>query len=109
VRIRLVVLLSAAEREEFLAGKHLGVLSTAVGTAGRTLAVSVWYSYQPGGPLTGRWSRKAARKDRPAIGSGILIARGDSSPRQNTSICARHQQLGGGLMVAYRSLRRIRR
>ena len=36
---------SDAEREEFLAGVHVGVLSPAVGTAGRTLAVSVWYSY----------------------------------------------------------------
>jgi nitroimidazol reductase NimA-like FMN-containing flavoprotein (pyridoxamine 5'-phosphate oxidase superfamily) len=54
--------MSAAEREEFLAGVHVGVLSAAVGTAGRTLAVPVWYSYQPGGlltVLTGRRSRKA--------------------------------------------------
>ena len=57
------VLMSAAEREGFLADLHVGVLSVAVGTAGRTLAVPVWYSYQPGGPLTiltGRRSRKAA-------------------------------------------------
>jgi len=57
------VLMSAAEREEFLPGVHVGVLSAAVGTAGRTLAVPVWYSYQPGGlltVLTGRRSRKAA-------------------------------------------------
>ena len=52
--------MSAAEREEFLAGVHIGVLSAAVGTAGWTLAVPVWYSYQPGGLLTGRRSRKAA-------------------------------------------------
>jgi hypothetical protein len=31
---------SAAEREEFLAAMHVGVLSTAAGTAGWTLAVS---------------------------------------------------------------------
>jgi len=56
------VAMSAAEREEFLAGVHVGVLSAAIGTAGRTLAVPVWYSYQPGGlltVLTGRRSRKA--------------------------------------------------
>ena len=41
--------MSAGEREEFLAGVHIGVLSAAAGTAGRTLAVPVWYSYQPGG------------------------------------------------------------
>jgi len=57
------VVMSAAEREEFLAGVHVGVLSAATGTEGRTLAVPVWYSYQPGGlvtVLTGRRSRKAA-------------------------------------------------
>jgi nitroimidazol reductase NimA-like FMN-containing flavoprotein (pyridoxamine 5'-phosphate oxidase superfamily) len=56
------VAMSAAEREEFLADVHVGVLSAAVGTAGRTLAVPVWYSYQLGGlltVLTGRRSRKA--------------------------------------------------
>ena len=57
------VVMSAAEREEFLAGVRVGVLSAAVGTAGRTLAVPVWYSYRPGGLLTAltrRRSRKAA-------------------------------------------------
>jgi nitroimidazol reductase NimA-like FMN-containing flavoprotein (pyridoxamine 5'-phosphate oxidase superfamily) len=57
------VAMSAAEREEFLADVHVGVLSAAIGTAGQTLAVPVWYSYQPGGlltVLTGRRSRKAA-------------------------------------------------
>jgi hypothetical protein len=63
--------IGAAEREEFLAGVHAGVLSAAVGTAGRTLAVSVRYSSQPGGLLTGRRSRKAAAKDQPqASGQG---------------------------------------
>ena len=46
------VLMSAAEREEFLAGVHVGVPSAAVGKTGQTLAVPVWYSYQPGGLLT---------------------------------------------------------
>jgi hypothetical protein len=57
------VVMSAAEREEFLAGAHVGVLSAAIGTEGRTLAVPVWYSYQLGGlvtVLTGGRSRKAA-------------------------------------------------
>jgi hypothetical protein len=72
---------SVAGRGEFLAGMHVGVL----GTAGRTLAVSVWYRSQPGGLLTGRQSRKAAATDQPqASGQGlILIARGDLSPLQN--------------------------
>ena len=57
------VAMSAAERDEFLADVHVGVLSAAIGTAGQTLAVPVWYSYQPGElltVLTGRRSRKAA-------------------------------------------------
>jgi PPOX class probable F420-dependent enzyme len=57
------VAMSAAEREDFLAEVHVGVLSAAMGTTGRTLAVPVWYAYQPGGQLTvltGRRSRKAA-------------------------------------------------
>jgi len=56
------VAMSAAERGEFLAGVRVGVLSVALGAAGQTLAVPVWYSYQPGGlvtVLTGRRSRKA--------------------------------------------------
>jgi hypothetical protein len=47
---------------------HAGVLSAAVGTAGRRLAVPAWYRYQPGGlltVLTGRRSRKAAARDQP--------------------------------------------
>lgn len=73
--------MSVAGREEFLPGMHVGVL----GTAGRMLAVSVWYRNQPGGLLTGRRSRKAAATDQPqASGQGlILIARGDLSPLQN--------------------------
>ena len=62
---------SPAEHLEFLAGVHAGVLSAAVGTAGRRLAVSVWYMYQPGGlltMLTGRRSRNAAAKDQPQAG-----------------------------------------
>jgi PPOX class probable F420-dependent enzyme len=57
------VVMSVAMREEFLADVRVGVLSAAPGPAGRTLAVPVWYSYQPGGlltVLTGRRSRKAA-------------------------------------------------
>ena len=41
------VVMSAAEREEFLAAVRIGVLSAAVSEPGRTLAVPVWYSYQP--------------------------------------------------------------
>ena len=74
------VAMSATERDEFLAGVHVGVLSAAVGTTGQTLAVPVWYSYQPGGlvtVLTGRRSRKAAAM-RAAGRFGLCVQ--DASP-----------------------------
>lgn len=52
--------MSRAEREQFLAQPHVGVLS--VMENGAPLAVPVWYGYQPGGRvivITGRDSRKA--------------------------------------------------
>ncbi len=81
------VAMSVAEREEFLAGVHVGVLSAAVGTAGRTLAVPVWYSYQPGGlltVLTGRQSRKAAAIRASARFS--LCVQDDSPPYRYVSV-----------------------
>jgi PPOX class probable F420-dependent enzyme len=55
--------MSAAEREQFLAGLHVGVLSVAAaeGEGRAPLAVPVWYDYQVGGQvsvITGRSSRK---------------------------------------------------
>ena len=81
------VAMTAAEREEFLAGVHVGVLSAAVGTAGRTLTVPVWYSYQPGGlltVLTGRRSRKAAVVR--AVGRFSLCVQDDSPPYRYVSV-----------------------
>jgi len=78
--------MSAAERDEFLAGVHVGVLSAAIGTAGQTLAVPVWYSYQPGGlltVLTGRRSRMAAAIR--ASGRFGLCAQDDSPPYRYVS------------------------
>jgi len=54
--------MSRAEREEFLAGLHVGVLAVASADGGGPLAVPVWYSYQPGGTVnlsTGRDTPKA--------------------------------------------------
>jgi nitroimidazol reductase NimA-like FMN-containing flavoprotein (pyridoxamine 5'-phosphate oxidase superfamily) len=79
--------MSLAEREEFLAGVHVGVLSAAVGTAGRTLAIPVWYSYQPGGlltVLTGRRSRKAGAI-RAASRFGLCV-QDDSPPYRYVSV-----------------------
>ena len=81
------VAMSAAERDEFLAGVHVGVLSAAVGTAGQTLAVPVWYSFQPGGlltVLTGRRSRKAAAIR--AAGRFALCVQDDSPPYRYVSV-----------------------
>ena len=57
------VTMTREEREQFLAGVHVGVLSVAAPDGGGPLAVPVWYSYQPGGlvnVITGSDSRKAA-------------------------------------------------
>lgn len=54
--------MSRAEREEFLAGVHVGVLSVATGDGSGPLTIPVWYTYQPGGTVnvsTDRNSRKA--------------------------------------------------
>ena len=53
--------MNRAEREEFLAGLHVGVLSVDGGNGTPPLTVPVWYTYQPGGMVslsTGRDSRK---------------------------------------------------
>ena len=79
--------MSAAEREEFLAGVRVGVLSAALGGAGRTVAVPVWYSYQPGGlltVLTGRRSRKAAAIR--TAGRFALCVQDDSPPYRYVSV-----------------------
>jgi PPOX class probable F420-dependent enzyme len=54
--------MSQEEREEFLAGLHVGVLSVASDRRTGPLAVPVWYTYQPGGTVnvsTDRATRKA--------------------------------------------------
>jgi PPOX class probable F420-dependent enzyme len=55
--------MSRAEREDFLAGLHVGVLSVTDPDGGGPITVPVWYAYQPGGVVsiaTGSSSRKAA-------------------------------------------------
>ena len=55
--------MTCQEREQFLAGVHVGVLSVASEGGGGPLTVPVWYSYQPGGlvnVITGAGTRKAA-------------------------------------------------
>jgi nitroimidazol reductase NimA-like FMN-containing flavoprotein (pyridoxamine 5'-phosphate oxidase superfamily) len=45
------VTMTRTEREQFLAGVHVGVLSVASVEGGGPLAVPVCYSYQPGGTV----------------------------------------------------------
>lgn len=55
--------MSRAEREEFLAEVHVGVLSVASADSASPLTVPIWYTYSPGGTVnvsTGRGTRKAA-------------------------------------------------
>jgi len=57
------VTMTREEREQFLAGVHVGVLSVAAPDGAGPLTVPVWYSYQPGGlvnVITGSGTRKAS-------------------------------------------------
>ena len=78
--------MSVAEREQFLAGLHVGVLS--VTQAGRgPLTVPVWYSYQPGGPvsvITGRDTRKG--RSLRAAGRMSLCAQDEDPPYRYVSV-----------------------
>jgi uncharacterized protein len=62
--------LDAAEREDFLAQPHIGVLSVASDSDRPPLTVPVWYAYQPGGNITfftgtdGRRARKTRLLER---------------------------------------------
>jgi nitroimidazol reductase NimA-like FMN-containing flavoprotein (pyridoxamine 5'-phosphate oxidase superfamily) len=84
--------MSAAEREQFLAGLHVGVLSVAVpggeGPGGRApLAVPVWYDYQEGGQvsvITGRSSRKGLAIR--AAGRMSLCAQDEKPPYRYVSV-----------------------
>jgi uncharacterized protein len=55
--------MTRAEREDFLAGVHVAVLSVNATDGSAPLMMPVWYSYRPGGTVnltTGRHTRKAA-------------------------------------------------
>lgn len=59
----MTLVMNAAERERFLAGPHVGILSVAAEQGRAPLAVPVWYLYEPGGEIsfaTGQDSRKMA-------------------------------------------------
>jgi nitroimidazol reductase NimA-like FMN-containing flavoprotein (pyridoxamine 5'-phosphate oxidase superfamily) len=78
--------MTPSERDAFLAGVHVGVLS--VTEPGRApLTVPVWYSYEPGGlvtVLTGRTSRKAGLLEQAQRLS--LCAQTETAPYQYVSV-----------------------
>ena len=81
------VSLTAAEREQFLAGLHVGVLSVADPDGAGPLTVPVWYSYRPGGQvsvITGRDSRKA--RAIAAAGRMSLCAQDEAPPYKFVSV-----------------------
>jgi Pyridoxamine 5'-phosphate oxidase len=83
------------EREEFLAGLHVGVLSVAVEGRG-PLTVPLWYRYEPGGPvrfITFPESRKAQAIA--GTGRASLCAQNEASPYQYVTVEGPVAQAGG--------------
>jgi PPOX class probable F420-dependent enzyme len=79
--------MSVEEREQFLAGLHVGVLSVAAGGDRGPLTVPVWYDYDPGGPvsvITGRDSRKGQAIA--AAGRMSLCAQDENPPYRYVSV-----------------------
>jgi nitroimidazol reductase NimA-like FMN-containing flavoprotein (pyridoxamine 5'-phosphate oxidase superfamily) len=66
--------MTEGERQEFLAGQHVGVVSVARGGGRPPHCTPVWYAYQPGGNIsffTGTQGRRS-RKAELIRGSGVL-------------------------------------
>jgi PPOX class probable F420-dependent enzyme len=79
--------MSRAEREEFLAGLHVGVLSVASPDGRGPLTAPVWYTYQPGGTVnvsTGRGSRKGLAIE--AAGRISLCAQEEQMPYKYVTV-----------------------
>ena len=78
--------MTRAEREAFLAGTHVAIVSIAEDGHG-PLAVPVWYSYEPGGEIrfaTAPTSRKAALLRRAARAS--LCVQTETPPYQYVTV-----------------------
>jgi len=79
--------MSVEEREQFLAGLHVGVLSVVAGEGRGPIAVPVWYDYQPGGQvsvITARGSRKGQAIA--AAGRMSLCAQDENPPYRYVSV-----------------------
>lgn len=74
---------SESERQEFLADKHVGVLSVAATDGRPPASVPIWYDYTPGGNvriMTGASSRKARLIER--AGVVTLVVQREEPPYQ---------------------------
>jgi len=79
--------MSRAEREEFLAEVHVGVLTVVADEGRGPLATPVWYSYQPGGQLsvnTGSSSNKTRAIT--AAGRFSLCAQDEAPPYKYVTV-----------------------
>ena len=78
--------MSRAQREAFLAGLHVGVISIADGARG-PLTAPIWYGYEPGGEVwvvTGESSRKGKLLK---LGARVsLVAQTEASPYMYVSV-----------------------
>ncbi len=71
------------ERQEFLAGKHVAVLSVAATDGRPPASVPIWYDYAPGGNIlisTGASSRKSRLIEQ--AGAVTLVAQREEPPYQ---------------------------
>jgi nitroimidazol reductase NimA-like FMN-containing flavoprotein (pyridoxamine 5'-phosphate oxidase superfamily) len=101
--------MTAEERQEFLAGLHVGVLAVSDADGRGPLALPIWYGYQPGGDLTfvtGRPTRKARLMEvgtrvslcvqnetppyRYAMVEGPVTAIGPASTEERRALAARY-------------------
>lgn len=74
---------TVAERQEFLAAKHVGVLSVDAGDGRPPASVPIWYDYNPGGDIrfnTGPGTRKAKLIER--AGAVTLVVQREEPPYQ---------------------------
>jgi PPOX class probable F420-dependent enzyme len=79
--------MTTTEREEFLADKHVAVLSVAATDGRPPASVPIWYDYTPGGDIrfmTGAASRKAGLIDR--AGAVSLVVQREEVPYQYVTI-----------------------
>ncbi len=79
--------MTVAECEQFLSQVRVGVLSVAAGDGRGPVTAPVWYSYQPGGPVsfvTGRESRKGRALQ--AAGRASFCVQSEDRPYQYVTI-----------------------